>query len=215
MTNRAELEKMARLHWSWLNALLVAAILVEPLLGSTPATELSSLLMFAIAVVGAVFNGTRSSHVRRAGGLLALVWFAAMLAATLGVNLGGLVAALTLLFVFGALAGTFGFLLNSGQGDLETLMGAVFGYLLLATAFAILFVQIENHHPGAFTMAETAELRTTLLYYSLVTITTLGYGDVLPANPFAQMAAGFEAVIGVLYIAVMIGSIVNRAASRR
>ena len=48
-----------------------------------------------------------------------------------------------------------------------------------------------------------------MLYYSIVTLTTLGYGDILPTNSLAMMAAGFESIVGVLYIAVMIGSIVG------
>jgi voltage-gated potassium channel Kch len=50
--------------------------------------------------------------------------------------------------------------------------------------------------------------RATLLYFSLVTLTTLGYGDLLPVTPFARIVAALEAVTGVLYIAITVARLV-------
>jgi voltage-gated potassium channel len=47
-----------------------------------------------------------------------------------------------------------------------------------------------------------------LLYFSLVTLTTLGYGDLLPVTPFARIVAALEAVTGVLYIAITVARLV-------
>ena len=76
-------------------------------------------------------------------------------------------------------------------------------------------VQIERSHPGSFLLPDGSDSWAIMLYYSLVTMTTLGYGDILPLTPLAMMAAGFEAVIGVLYIAVMVGSIVGNLKANR
>ncbi|WP_432653391.1 potassium channel family protein [Ruegeria atlantica] len=54
-----------------------------------------------------------------------------------------------------------------------------------------------------------ADLWSASIYFSLVTLTPLGYGDILPVSAVARISAGFEAVSGVLYIAIMIGSIVG------
>jgi hypothetical protein len=48
------------------------------------------------------------------------------------------------------------------------------------------------------------------MYYSFVTLTTLGYGDVTPVHPFARTLAYLEAVIGQLYVAVLVASLVGR-----
>ena len=104
--------------------------------------------------------------------------------------------------------------MRRGQGDVDTLLGAIFGYLLLAMAWAMLFIQIERWRPGSFSVPEGSDVWSSMLYYSIVTLTTLGYGDVLPISDLARMAAGFEAVIGVLYIAVMVGTIVGNMNTR-
>ena len=49
---------------------------------------------------------------------------------------------------------------------------------------------------------------TVFYYYSLVTITTLGYGDIVPGRPGAGLLAGLEAVVGQLYVAILVARIV-------
>ena len=51
-----------------------------------------------------------------------------------------------------------------------------------------------------------------MLYFSLVTVTTVGYGDIAPATSVAQICAALEAALGTLYIAVLIGRIVGQLA---
>ena len=50
----------------------------------------------------------------------------------------------------------------------------------------------------------------TLLYFSIVTMTTLGYGDIVPVAPVARMLCGVEAVVGQLYVAIFIARLVAR-----
>jgi len=54
----------------------------------------------------------------------------------------------------------------------------------------------------------------TLVYYSYATLTTLGYGDILPATFWARSAASFEAVVGVLYTAVIVARLVGLYAAK-
>jgi voltage-gated potassium channel len=129
-------------------------------------------------------------------------------------QLQGTVAVLSAALLAASLVVTIGNLLKQGRDDIEALLGGIFGYLLLAIVWAVLFVWIERWKPGSFVFAEQSDLSSTMIYHSLVTLTTLGYGDVLPSTPIARLAAGLEAVVGVLYIAVMIGSIVGTYKSR-
>ena len=51
-----------------------------------------------------------------------------------------------------------------------------------------------------------------MLYFSLITVTTAGYGDITPVTPIAQISAGLEAALGTLYLAILIGRIVGQLA---
>ena len=124
-----------------------------------------------------------------------------------------------LLFVTGTVVF---FVVRGTQVTLDTIVGSACGYLLLGLLFAMVCALIEWLAPGSYSMpapdAGAAggryELRT-LLYFSFVTLTTLGYGDVQPlSNPARAMAVG-EAVIGQLYLAILIARLVGMHISQR
>ena len=70
---------------------------------------------------------------------------------------------------------------------------------------------LETLSPGSFTNVGPMETITSnqFLYYSLTTITTLGYGDITPATPFARIWSTMEAVTGVFYMAVLVARLVS------
>ncbi len=93
-------------------------------------------------------------------------------------------------------------------------------YLLLAVLWAIVYSLLEVLRPGSFVFGlaeegETCRMRFGAeqsifpLYYSLVTMTTLGYGDIVPTSPSARMLAAVQAVIGQLYLAVLVARLVG------
>lgn len=90
--------------------------------------------------------------------------------------------------------------------DTNTLVGAVVGYLMLATTFAVIFVLIESFVPGSFSLDAQGKTQDfeSFLYYSLVTISTLGYGDIVPLTPGAQGLSAMESVIGQFYFAFLV-----------
>jgi hypothetical protein len=210
-TGRVEDETAAiqGIRWSVLLALQIAAFLVQPLVGPSVLSEICSLILFEIVVVTAVLSTAANWTIRVIGGITAVVWFLATIGLILGAPVHMWVTVLTPILLIGALAVTFRHLVDSAQSNLNTLLGAIFGYLLVAMSWAVVNVQIERWQPGSFSLPEGGNLWTTMLYYSLVTLTTVGYGDILPVSDLARMSAGFEATIGVLYIAVMVGSIVG------
>jgi Ion channel len=100
----------------------------------------------------------------------------------------------------------------------DTIAGAVCAYLLLGVVWAFAFSMIELAHPGAFLVNNVPMaalkgtpkiLRQELLYMSLVTLSTVGYGDIVPVTPPARMLAVLEAVTGQIYLAVLIGGLVG------
>jgi len=94
----------------------------------------------------------------------------------------------------------------------ETILMAVASYLLVALVWSIAFTALETAYPGSFSLP--AELHISdywpdLYYFSFVTMTTLGYGDITPQSPVARSMATLEAISGVMFLAVLIGRLVG------
>ncbi|WP_428249267.1 potassium channel family protein [Ferrovibrio sp.] len=97
--------------------------------------------------------------------------------------------------------------------NMHCIMGAVAVYLLLGLIWGLLYVTLELLSPGAFVYPSEAERghRTfsNLLYFSFVTLTTVGYGDFLPLHPVARSLATAEALVGQLFPAVLLARLVS------
>ena len=94
----------------------------------------------------------------------------------------------------------------------NTVLAAVSIYLLLGATFVPLYGLIETVQPGSFVDNVAPDERIVwqqLLYYSYVTLNTVGYGDVQPVTPWARSLSTLEAVLGVLYVAVAIARLVS------
>jgi Ion channel len=90
------------------------------------------------------------------------------------------------------------------------LLGAVVVYLNLALLFVGAYDSINQAFPGAFiTSSQTALQPGELVYFSLTTITSTGYGDILPVHPLARSMANLEAVIGQLFLAILLARLVS------
>ena len=97
----------------------------------------------------------------------------------------------------------------------DTIFAAIVAYFFLALAFSRAFAIMESITPGSFALRPDVNVDLELLYFSLVTIATLGYGDVVPRMPSAQMLAVLEAVIGQFFVAVLIAWLVSVHAGQR
>lgn len=92
----------------------------------------------------------------------------------------------------------------------DVLVAAASIYLVIGSGFAAIFALIEWMAPGSFALASGAPISwQQLFYYSYVTLTTVGYGDITPQGFYAQSFAIFEAVIGVLYTVILLSRLVG------
>jgi hypothetical protein len=100
----------------------------------------------------------------------------------------------------------------------NTVCASLCVYLLLGLVWALLYSAVDVLSPGAFTWTVTAPpapaLRvgrgdTAVLYFSFATLTTLGYGDIVPTAPLSRMLTSVEAVAGQLYLAVLVARLVG------
>jgi voltage-gated potassium channel len=101
--------------------------------------------------------------------------------------------------------------------DLNMLMGSICVYILVGISWSILYFFETVIHSGAFngiSDLSTKQQFMDLLYYSFVTLSTLGYGDVTPLTPVARTLAYLEALFGQFYIAILVASFVGMHISR-
>ena len=100
-----------------------------------------------------------------------------------------------------------------GRITFHRLQGAIVIYLSLATIFAAAYSLIWELNPGAFANlvapAGEPEEVANMLYFSLTTLTTTGYGDIVPVDPFARSLANLESVIGPFYLAITVARLVT------
>ena len=98
------------------------------------------------------------------------------------------------------------------------LTGAVCVYLMLGVIWAMCYTVLELIAPGSFTgfsPNSSAGWDSEWLYFSFVTMTTLGYGDILPATAIGQTLAYMQAVFGQFYVAMLVAGLVGAYISDR
>jgi len=107
--------------------------------------------------------------------------------------------------------GLFSYLESARTVTRDHLYTAASIYLLLGMTWFALYSAIENVYPGSFLQTTTGSTNrpTDLLYFSLVTLTTLGYGDILPGSGEVRILAALEAGAGVLYVAITVALLVS------
>jgi len=89
-------------------------------------------------------------------------------------------------------------------------------YLLFGIAGSLIFYTIYKDFPGAFNMPDTVHQgMSNFVYFTFVTLSTLGYGDITPLSPFARSMSIFFSVSGQLYLAMIVAVLVGKFISRK
>ena len=102
--------------------------------------------------------------------------------------------------------------LFSPRPQMEKLLCAINFYLLTGITFSYLFLITHALIPNAFNVTDqSVNSWPSYLYFSFITLTTLGYGDILPTAPLAKSLVTLEAIIGVLSPTIMIARFVSSA----
>jgi hypothetical protein len=221
-------DRIARLREHYSDSLLTALtalvvvmlFVIAPLQASGLFVFQAFELAFAIVLVAGVFvmSGSR---------IAAFAMLASLVMATIGgihritapsaldINLfagSWLIMSLTLGW---AVAGV---VFAPGRVTYHHVMGAVLLYLTIAVSFVPLFAFVGSLIPKAFSgisMQDNPALAGSLIYFSFVTLTTTGYGDVFPIHPVARSLCNLEAVIGQLYPATLLARLVTLEMAHR
>lgn len=201
------------------NAALLVTLLTLIVVAPVVQFEASWLL------VELIFNGILLAGVYSSENARRRTPFLVLTAVTLAIRWGQLLSnvsgldvtalAVSLVWLVYALSIIVAQLFRQRDVTIDTILGAIVAYLLAAVAFGMLFQIIEMQHPGSFTglpddmTGDAHKLGSTMLYFSMVCITTMGYGDIAPVSEIARPISVLEGAFGQLYLAVMIARLVG------
>ena len=106
--------------------------------------------------------------------------------------------------------------LRLGRVTYDHIVGAVAVYLLLGMTWAQAYGLLDGMVPGAFNQASPAsDSPYAFVYFSVITLATVGYGDITPVHPIARSLAMLEALFGQLYLAILLARLVSLEVAER
>jgi hypothetical protein len=139
-------------------------------------------------------------------GVANLVWGGTAVEASTGLLSGALVI---------ATAGAIGLgVVDQGEVNARSVLGAISIYVLIGMLFVFVYGAVAQLGSGPFFAQGTDGTRPLRLYFSYVTLATLGYGDYTPAGDFGHMLAVVEALVGQLYLVTIVAVLVSRLRPR-
>jgi hypothetical protein len=118
-------------------------------------------------------------------------------------------------------AGILVFVFRNRELSADGVFATIAVYLLIAMLFAQLYLLLLAADPGCFSLPEAVasrpprQLQNDMLYFSFVTLATVGYGDILPVGDSTRMLAMLEAVVGQFYVAVVVAVFVGMYSTQR
>lgn len=201
---------------------LVLLLIIPPMVRGFSVRGPVFNVLYSLVLVAAILSLCERRWLRTAAlilGVPALLgkWLAYLLASTgddflilsdhfVDVLFLGFVAAMILRSIF-----------IQGNISLDSIFGAICAYMLLGIACGTFYSAVEVMKPNSFQasgeLAEALKSPETrepvLIYYSFVTLTTLGYGDITPISPPARTLSWLEAMMGQFYIAVLVAFLVG------
>jgi hypothetical protein len=201
---------------AFLALLVVEIFVIAPINISGPAVRLVNSVIFSMLLVMGLLTMTRRKSLQA---LLAIFVLLAVLTrwARLVFGMQDLIVLdgiLMLLCTIGFLVIVLWQVYREGPVTVHRIQGAIAAYLLLSLVFAIAYSLIEHLQPGSFQMPSAqahsgGPINQVYYYFSVVTLTTAGFGDITAVHPFARSLVMMEALIGQLYPAILIARLVS------
>jgi hypothetical protein len=129
-----------------------------------------------------------------------------------------LLSLLPLLVTLGV--GILGYIFAGRKLTADTLFATIAVYLLIALLFAQLYLLLLVWNPASFNLAATTErptdvVQSEMMYFSMITLATVGYGDILPVSATARTLATLEATVGTFYVAIIVAVFVGIYTAQR
>jgi len=203
--------------FSFLLFLLLLLHIVHPFFMGHPSGRYLLDLGLTIILVSGIYSVTEKKVTRIIALILVVAWMSALLLNYLYTQTDLLLAIGYLfgmvLFVFNAVV-ILSYVLRERDVTANTIYGALCVFMLMALAWAVVFSLLELLQPGSFNFPDVpAEghhfILARLIYYSYVTITTVGYGDITPKSFPARNFSNVEAIMGQIYMTVLVARLVS------
>lgn len=196
---------------------LFITLLLTLILGSAlqayPGMRILLNIFWSLVLISAVYAVSQKKGVILIAALLALPFFAEewsyyFIHSLPVLVIGKLFGALFFAFVIYHM---LRFIYGQREVHRDLLIAAAVVYLMIAVMWSYFFSILEIVHPGSFNLPESFSgfPQGRFIYFSLVTITTLGYGDITPNTGFAASLSMVEAVVGQLYMTVQVAWLVG------
>ena len=119
----------------------------------------------------------------------------------------------------------FNDVLKRSEVDMDAVLGACCVYLLVGLAWESVYTLVEWQIPNSFALPSGTQasgvgldlmsIQADLMYFSLITMTTIGYGDITPISPPARILSALQGVVAQLYIAIIIARMVGMELANR
>jgi len=100
-------------------------------------------------------------------------------------------------------------IVKSKEVDAKLIMEAISGYLLIGVMFTLTNTLIQSLQPTSFILPSVDKI-SDMIYFSFVSLTTIGYGDISPQTGIAKMASVFFGLSGQLYLTIIIALIIGK-----
>lgn len=213
--SRGSLKRFSAANRYGIALLLLLLSYVQALYVSTDIVGSASLMFVQLLTVYLVLSVSESDRIRRVAGV-AFLLAAAVLAITLlsgpKADSDSILLALAIVNVLLYAAAPVAILRHIFLRqfvDLQTFLGAVCAYLMIGMFFAFTFSVMTLVTGDPFFTEQTADRLADYLFFSFVTITTTGYGDLVPATDAGQTLAVWEAILGQFFLAAVVAKIVS------
>jgi hypothetical protein len=205
----------------WVRGLLIALVTLHIANPFLSRLDFGGLIL-AVLVVALFITGVYAMYEKRSAVLIGVLTGVPFFVVTVveGIRTGGadtqstgLIAGVASTpFSFYLAFSILGYVYARSESLDDRLIGAGCVYMLLGQAWSGVHALIELTAPGSYIVVTDPDATITwglLQYYSLVTLTTLGYGDVLPVSDAARSSATLEAVTGVLFTVLVVARLVS------
>lgn len=191
---------------------LIAEMLASPMADSHPRTGAVLGLAVLLMVLAGISQMANAAIVRRIVLPFAGLWMIARMVEAFGnrqeacANLSPVVG---LLFSCSILWAIFTHFRSEFHNPRNAISEAFISYLVIASGFAQLYWILNRFVDHAFNQVIPCTQNGAFLYFSMVTLTSVGYGGIAPLNPYVRMVAAFESMSGIFFIAVVVARLVS------
>ena len=217
------------MHTKWLNSgffsrhrieilmwVLVAEMLASPLADIHPRTGALLGLIVLLVVLASVGYMANRIIVRRIALPLAAIWMITRLIEAFADRgkqsaLSPVVGLAFSCSILWAIFNNFHYRSRSLQNAAAE---AFISYLVIATAFSQVYWVLNRFVDHAFNQTIPSAQSGTFLYFSMITLTSIGYGGIVPVNPYVRNVAAFESMCGIFFIALVVARLVSSYSPR-